>query len=112
MAVRNAKGLISIPLSSLQIFQAGCPKLKADISIKILEDLKDENMKVVKNITFFEDSIAHPKSQRDLANNSFGFPKQVPPKLMPSWKELGVSPTVYLLHNLARIYCCSLLLLI
>jgi uncharacterized ferritin-like protein (DUF455 family) len=105
MAVRNVKGFISLPLSSLQIFQATCPKIKSNLSISINKEIKEE---VLKNgcdaISFFEKGFnVDLTHQRQCVANGFGYPNLVSPKLMPSWKKLGISQTIYLLHSLAHI---------
>lgn len=103
--VRNIKGQISLPLSSVQVFQASCPKVKSDLSISLNDALIAElKKKDNEAISFYEDAIQHcPAHRRQYGESSFGYPKQVPPKLMPTMKALGVTPTVYLLHSLAHI---------
>lgn len=105
MAVRNVKGLISVPLSSLKIFKSGCPALKSNLSITINKEIKDEISKNgVQSISYFEQGLVPDFThERECNVNAFGYPKFVPPKQMPNWKSLGVTPTVYLLHSLAHI---------
>jgi len=105
MAIRNVKGLISVPLSSLQIFKASCPIIKSNLSISINKEIKEE---ILKNgseaISIYEQGFnVILDHERQTYSNGFGYPKFVSPKLMPKWKALEVSPTVYLLHSLAHI---------
>lgn len=104
MAIRNVRGLISVPLSSIQIFQSCCPRIKSNLSISINKEIKDEILKNGdQSISYFEQGLnVDMLHERQFNFHAFGYPKLVPPKLMPNWKSLGVSQTIYLLHSLAR----------
>jgi hypothetical protein len=105
--VKNLKGQFSLPLSALQVFNATCPKLKSDFSIQLNDAMKAELQHAdgAKRISFYEETVRGcPPHEREYATTAFGYPKPVPPKLMPSWRSLGVSPTIYLLHSLARMF--------
>jgi hypothetical protein len=108
---KNFNGQLSLPLSSLQVFHASCPKRKSELSIVLNDAMKSEIQKNngLSGVSFSEGSISNcPLHQRHYAERSFGYPEPVQPKLMPSWKTLGVSPTVYLLHSLARMFTALL----